>query len=557
MPLAEPPNWHRFIDCPTDGCPLKIPEKLVCRGHYVPYHAGLEYQACKQCGFLGWLAPDEVAAAERRWQNSPAGGAPPVPPPDYPYDPEYAASPPPSPFNPNAIDPALQQPSYLAPPFTQPFSSLPSSVAAPPQLLSLKSGKARCAAKSCSKQAGASSCTHRMCKQCCEQQAKGCQYGGHRKNQNIAPAVSMAASALGDPSALSRPTPMHAYEPIDAHSVPTPTSLPPKVYKKPMDPQWAVRYNENHAAQQQRKQAEEQRRAQDLMYERQIRFCFWSADGVEPEMFRQQGLSTLRLNMANYPALLKKMGLSVDEEIGVYDFTGRCWDREDVSHVREVVPQEVLLVRRFGVTDCSRLDEYIEKYAPKPAASRRALLQPSSKRKHVVIDVDASPEASTPTRRPKVPRRASPLPHASPPSSPSPSSRSSPAPLSPTLSSSPSIATASSATPTDPDAMWDQGRVLNPIGCGAWPDGMFARDMAKGFGLVGSSKVADRFVDVFGGTFPKGTWYQQQRAWKYSSQAERDQAAALPRSAEGLWTVWRGKSSGWARVCEEKREKRR
>ncbi|KAJ7796895.1 hypothetical protein B0H14DRAFT_2619473 [Mycena olivaceomarginata] len=41
---------------------------------------------------------------------------------------------------------------------------------------------------------------------------------------------------------------------------------------------------------------------------------------------------------------------------------GRCWDREDVNHVREVGPREVLLVRRFGVKDCPRLDEYIAKY---------------------------------------------------------------------------------------------------------------------------------------------------------------------------------------------------
>jgi hypothetical protein len=87
-------------------------------------------------------------------------------------------------------------------------------------------------------------------------------------------------------------------------------------------------------------------------------------------MFRAQGLKTLRFNMAS-PELLKKMGLAATDEIGISDFDGRCWDREDVNHVREVVAHEVLLVRRFGVTDCPRLDEYIMKHTPKPIATMR------------------------------------------------------------------------------------------------------------------------------------------------------------------------------------------
>ncbi|KAJ7811686.1 hypothetical protein B0H14DRAFT_3880002 [Mycena olivaceomarginata] len=65
--------------------------------------------------------------------------------------------------------------------------------------------------------------------------------------------------------------------------------------------------------------------------------------------------------------------------------------------------------------------------------------------------------------------------------------------------------------------------------------------------------MAERFVSVFGREFPHGTWYQQQRAWKYSSQAEQDNAAQLPRTSDGLWSTWRNTSSGWDRVCTEKR----
>ncbi|KAJ7794521.1 hypothetical protein B0H14DRAFT_2598488 [Mycena olivaceomarginata] len=65
--------------------------------------------------------------------------------------------------------------------------------------------------------------------------------------------------------------------------------------------------------------------------------------------------------------------------------------------------------------------------------------------------------------------------------------------------------------------------------------------------------MAERFVSVFGHEFPHGTWYQQQRMWKYSLQAERDNAAQLPCTSDGLWSTWRNTSSGWERACMEKR----
>ncbi|KAJ7848755.1 hypothetical protein B0H14DRAFT_3671442 [Mycena olivaceomarginata] len=154
---------------------------------------------------------------------------------------------------------------------------------------------------------------------------------------------SFSTAEPGDPSALSCPTPMHSYEyPAPSMEAPPP-SLPPKLNKKPMDPEWAHRYNKNHEEQEQRRIAEEERRQQALMFERQVRVCFWDEDGVEPTMFRAQGLKTLRFNMAS-PELLKKMGLAATDEIGISDFDGRCWDREDVNHVREVVAHEVLLL---------------------------------------------------------------------------------------------------------------------------------------------------------------------------------------------------------------------
>ncbi|KAJ7458809.1 hypothetical protein B0H11DRAFT_2199381 [Mycena galericulata] len=536
MPAAPP--VHQFIQCPKPGCPERIPSLLVC-GKNVPYHEGLEYQACC-CGYFKWLAPELVAAAERRWRDSPANGAPPYPPPDGPND-LYSLSPHIPFWNGVPIDPALVS-TPPAPPSSQP--RVPLVPPSQPVPANSQSGKATCAVRTCKRLAGAKSCTYKMCKQCCENQGKGCRYSGHRLLD--APIASSSIPESGDPSALSRPRPMFSYQSssstIDAGDEP----LPPKLYKKAMDPDWARKYNANRAEQEKRKIAEEQRRRQDQLFERQVRFCYWSKDGVEPEMFRQQGLASLRLNMADYPALLKKMGLVTTDEVGIFDFDGRCWDREDVDHVMEVVPQQVILVRCYGVVDCPCLDEYINKYGRKPIAPRRALPTTAPKRRRLSSEEPLRPSKSARSFSPSSPasRTSSPIPGSSssllfsPPSSPSPSS---PSPLTP-----PSM-------PVDPDLLWQEGRVLAPLGCGVWPEGMYTRDMATAFRLIGSRNVAERFVEVFGLSFPKGAWYQQQRAWKYSSQAERDVASQLPRTRDGLWTEWRGKSTGWARVAEDKR----
>ncbi|KAJ7795742.1 hypothetical protein B0H13DRAFT_2510908 [Mycena leptocephala] len=59
---------------------------------YIPCtHGWLEYQVC-DCGYFAWTDPELFNAAERRHANSPANGAPPFPPPDYPDDP-WSASP--------------------------------------------------------------------------------------------------------------------------------------------------------------------------------------------------------------------------------------------------------------------------------------------------------------------------------------------------------------------------------------------------------------------------------------------------------------------------------
>ncbi|KAJ7147833.1 hypothetical protein C8R43DRAFT_1108187 [Mycena crocata] len=536
--MAAPPPIHVFIPCPKEGCPEYIPQRLVCSGQKVPEHAGLEYQVCSLCGYFKWLAPDLYYAAERRRLGAPANGASPFPPPRPPFDP-YARSPEAA-QSPFALDPSLASmdyPTNVSTPtsnFTQPPSSQPVPAS--------QSTKRSCSAvPRCGRVAGAQGCSFAMCKQCCERQNKGCRYSGHRKQQFIAPlSTSSSPSTDSDPSALSRPTPMFSYT-GPSQSTPSDGSMPPKLYKKTMDPQWAQRYNANHTEQEKRRAAEEQRRQQELMLQNQVRFCFWGKDGVDPETFRLQGLGSLRLNLVDHLALLKKMELDVTDEIGIFNFDGRSWDREDVNHVMEVVPRQVILVRRFGVTDCPKLDESIVKYAPtKTTASRRAVYSTAPKRKRAdrSLSEEPIPGPSKSARRPTAPARSS-----SPiydihdiPSSPS------------SRASSPSFP----ATPPPSDV--PAPNVIIAEGCGNWPEGVYACDMAAAFRSIPPKDVSNGFMTFFGlKHFPKGAWYQQQRAWKACIQTERDEAKNLPRTFAGLWTEWRTNTQGWGVILAEKK----
>ncbi|KAJ7488650.1 hypothetical protein B0H11DRAFT_2191854 [Mycena galericulata] len=157
-PASRTAGNHQFIDCPSIGCPERIPACLVCSGQNVPWHYGLGYQV-----LFKWLAPDEeVAAAERRWRDAPANGAspfllPPGPDNSWPYSPHPLAH--------SAIDPALFDP--LLPPPSQPLPhtslSLPSSQS---------SSKAMCS-RNCGRRAGSKECSYATFKTCLSQKGLG------------------------------------------------------------------------------------------------------------------------------------------------------------------------------------------------------------------------------------------------------------------------------------------------------------------------------------------------------------------------------------------------
>lgn len=85
-----------------------------------------------------------------------------------------------------------------------------------------------------------------------------------------------------------------------------------------------------------------------------------------------------------------------------------------------------------------------------------------------------------------------------------------------------------------------------------WPERMYACDIARGFANIAAlSGNATKNLEVkFGIVFPGAkfvhtTAHRQFRAWKLSTEDERRALLDIPRTREGLWTVYRGKLTGW------------
>jgi hypothetical protein len=107
------------------------------------------------------------------------------------------------------------------------------------------------------------------------------------------------------------------------------------------------------------------------------------------------------------------------------------------------------------------------------------------------------------------------------------------------------------------DALWAEGYVHVPEGK-TWPDGMYARDMAWGFTQLRMEKrdIKARFSVIFPGTkWVRATYYRQLDAFIGSTTNEIDECRKLGRTPSGLWTNWRGRSSGWAKVTESRKAK--
>lgn len=104
----------------------------------------------------------------------------------------------------------------------------------------------------------------------------------------------------------------------------------------------------------------------------------------------------------------------------------------------------------------------------------------------------------------------------------------------------------------DYDCLWQHGVVHTPpLRRSPWPAGIYARDMAMAFIIIGDpaahdATIAQRFEATFPGRQYKYATFQAQRAaWVDSSDEERVHLMQQPRTAQGLWTASRRLLSGW------------
>ncbi|KAJ7896800.1 hypothetical protein B0H14DRAFT_3605331 [Mycena olivaceomarginata] len=545
-----------YVYCPT--CSSQIPARLECQGTIVAAHRGLYFQRCPRFQYFRWVDPPSV--------QEPKGDA-------FPRDPTIRS---PSPASPQ-IDPSLfAEPTEQLPAYSD--SLVDAAPAGPSPSLPSTTAKRMC--NHCSqRQATAKNCSYSFCKQCCQANNKGCAYARHR--------VSTPTNAAnGNPSALSRPpavvplsstssTPTTSTSAstlaLDGPATPTST-LPSKIYSKPMDAAWEAQYKAGLAVQQRKKEEEEGKRAEARRLQNEVQICFFSQDDEDPDLLREQDLPSLPyFNLSKSLTLLRKMKLAADDEIGLYDFAMGLWRREDVDTTVRIVPGQALLVRRAGVVRCASFDRILAAHAPARKSGKLASIPSSKRREHERDPSNRILQAPRTTGRdPRHPRSPSPtLSVAS--SSPFPSVQTFVAHTLVDLTHSPAfVAVFPSISLAIPecgggidtgDSLWARGRVLVPTGFGSWPAGIYARDMAWAFakisiGRKAGSDVESRFRSVFLGVeYVKPTYQRQLQHWRASTQAERDTASNMPRDSTGLWNTWRQASSGQQKFDEKQGSK--
>ncbi|KAK7007343.1 hypothetical protein R3P38DRAFT_3325334 [Favolaschia claudopus] len=423
-----------------------------------------------------------------------------------PFPDNDRSSPPPQdnlPLDPELYDDDSTPPATPTP--AQPTIT-PVSSAAPSASVSAASSYPPCSnAPQCKRLATAKGCSHRMCKTCCQLRATGCAYAPHRNSTPI-------VAANGNPSALARPPAIiPSASASSAASLPIdefPDTLAPKTFRKSMNEAWAKQYQEGLAKQQQRREVEDEKRVELKRVQNEVAVCFFAEDDAPPERLRDQNVNSFPFfNLARSTTLLRKMSLQPDDHISIYDYQSRLWNTEDIDTTIQVIPGQTLIMRRVGVTRCMDIDRFIEVYAP---PSRNKAKAANIKRKP-----DHERDASN--RVVQVPRRHEEYVPKAPPSPARPRSLSSP-PASPSVrSSSPfpsprklSASVFMSAAPQQPvidltgsppptprrpraqslvvktEAVSDTPSLAGPSSSsvtvltdlGAWPAGVYARDIA-------------------------------------------------------------------------------
>ncbi|KAJ7593703.1 hypothetical protein C8J56DRAFT_884494 [Mycena floridula] len=375
-----------------------------------------------------------------------------------------------------------------------PFTQFPSQSPGQSTLEFLVNGPSqarnnRCKQPGCMRTVKAQACSTHQCSVCCKASSIQCQYKKHNLNNARAVIVSTA------PHKLSRPLPSIPLSQPSALTFTFPSESPssmsdPFIFKKPLPEEWLEDRNTNLSAREARAQAAEARAQNEKEINHRVNLWFYAADKQESSLFPIHVSTWPTVRISRLAGIDQKLSLFSLVGIQVYDPTLRAWHSELDTPIRVTTRQHIVL-RAPGVTECPGLEALFSKSS--------SSTKPSRKRAH-------SPdiEVSQPYKNAR---------HA-PPLSPA-SSR----------SSSPIAVTAKSNNRKT-----------------AWPQGFYARDMARGFDKIERSAIPAEasFQVAFPGIkFVRATWFLHKRNWRELTDNQREWARRSPTDDDGyLWSAW-------------------
>lgn len=368
----------------------------------------------------------------------------------------------------------------------------------------------------------------------------------------------------------------------------------PRSFREDMPKEWGKEWNAKAKEVDERQTAAELPRHNEVAIARQLIIQLWrqvcfledfflsgllltmliQQDGSNPTMLHEQNIKTYpTLNIAQCPSLMAKMGINAGAAVEIWNPRTKVWAVEDVDHSMPIKGIPQLLVCFLGVVDCPGFTHLIgedNNEGPVNTLKRRfdcmgdshldpvlrhyedwkTLLMSGSQHSAQAGNAASAMVPSPLTSFPPSPvfsdfgllppdvQAEIEMSNISPPTSGSDEPQ-------------------SYGTLFDLDALWKQGYAHVPDNK-TWPDGMYARNMAWGFTEMRKSRqdVEARFHSIFPrAKWVKATYYRQLDAFIGSTVKEIDQCRNLGRSPTGLWTTWRGNSSGWAKVMEGRKAK--
>lgn len=474
---------------------------------------------CNSCGFFEWVRQTEIFSI---------------------------SSPPNSAALAQPLDPALphapsQLPSLLG------YASPSASVATQ----SNGRSKAICKHSPCGHIAAAS-CTKGMCKACCLKTPAICFFKNHNGGQRPVsqsqnpghlprplpsvplllpsqPAFNASISSLGPPSIVLDPVLLRPASPINSQASmdhrtagsASPTVVPNEfLFKKPVPRELAEDYQKRRVERDIRLALEASRAENQRSINHAVILVVYLMDDLEPLFLPLQDIKTWpTLNLSQIPTLADLLGLPNLASLELFASRLGFWV-PSLNFAMAVKTDEKVYIRKKGLSS---------------GPSNFAVMTPRA------LDLPSTPKkrkAGTPQLELasyKMPRLDLTL-NSSPPSSPSPGHVQ-------------EVFQIADETPMDPlDIVWDSGYVTTPPESYLkWPQGMYVRDMAKGFALLSNAveggvdgTLEVRFPMVFPGKPWKHSTYHANRKFWFGLPADvRQKASNLPRNPAGLWTEWR------------------